>query len=101
MLIQSKENRKNFRVEIRQLASVVLKRGSYTVINESNETIDATITIKDISSGGLCIKSKVPFEEGASVDLNLPKIYELGLKFKSPNTEYVKQFIEFAAMTTL
>ena len=129
MLIRSKENRKNFRVEIRQLASVVLKRGSYTVINESNETIDATITIKDISSGGLCIKSKVPLEEGASVDLNLPKIgeldtqtipcevkraiykddmliasngyYELGLKFKSPNTEYVKQFIEFAAMTTL
>jgi len=40
MLIQSKENRKNFRVEIRQLASVVLKRGSYTVINESNETYE-------------------------------------------------------------
>ena len=27
--------------------------------------------------------------------------YELGLKFKVPNTEYVKQFIELAAMTIL
>ena len=77
MLIQAKENRKNFLVGIRQLASVVLKRGSYTVINESDETIDATIMIKDSSAGGLCIKYKVQFEEGASVDLNLPKLGEL------------------------
>jgi hypothetical protein len=66
---------------------------------------------------------------GASVDLGLPKLgeldtqtmayevkrsiykegmivanngyYELGLKFKVPNTEYVKRFIEIAAMAAL
>ena len=129
MLTQAKENRKDFRVGIRQLASVVLKRGSYTVIKESDKTIPATITIKDISGGGLCIKSKVQFEVGASVDLNLPSLgkldtqtmtcevkrsiykddmvvanngyYELGLKFKVPNTEYVKRFIELATITAL
>jgi hypothetical protein len=64
MLIQAKENRKNFRIGIRQLASVVLKRGSYTLIKESDKTISATITIRDISGGGLCIKSKAQFEVG-------------------------------------
>jgi len=76
-----------------------------------------TIRIVDLSTGGLCIEAKKTLKLGVKFELEIPKImhlesnllacevtrsvfredpqyhmnYEIGLKFKTPNTNYLKQ----------
>jgi hypothetical protein len=113
------ENRKYFRVKVKQLTSIVrIADGSYELVKKSNKALQARIDIKDISTGGLRIESvKEEFLKGASCDILLPKlkhldsktlkcevtrveyedgdyVHDVGLRFIPPNTEYLKQFLE-------
>ena len=113
------EKRKFFRVKLKQLTSIVrVDDGSYELVKEAHNALQARIDIKDISTGGLRIESvKEEFLKGTSCDILLPKlkhldskklkcevtrveyedgdyVHDVGLKFIPPNTEYLKQFVE-------
>ena len=72
----TKENRKHIRVGIRQLACIVFHAGKYESIDEAVKATSASITISDISSGGISFLSnqKVLAKKGAVVNLEIPKI---------------------------
>jgi len=72
----TKENRKHIRVGIRQLACVVFHAGKYEPLDEAAKATSASITINDISSGGISIISnqKARIKKGAVVNLEIPKI---------------------------
>jgi len=72
----TKESRKNIRVGIRQLASIVFHAGKYKAIDEDAKATSASITINDISLGGMSITSnqKVLVKRGTVINLEIPKI---------------------------
>ena len=117
----SKEKRLSIRVKVRQLVDLVQIRGQYQVIEEEATASVKDITITDISCGGICIEIEKTLITGSKLDLTIPPIgnlpkstieckvtrsiissssslnsrYEVGLKYNTPNTEYLKSLYEF------
>ena len=115
------ENRVSIRVKIRQLVDLVLIRSEYHHIKEEANASIKNITIIDISCGGICIEIDKKLITGSKLDLTIPPIgnlpkstieckvtrsiisssfsrydrYEVGLKYNTPNTEYLKNLYEF------
>ena len=121
----SKENRVSIRVKVRQLVDLVQIRGQYQVIEEEANASIRNITIIDISCGGICIEIEKTLITGSKLDLTIPPIgnlpkstieckvtrsiissssslnsrYEVGLKYNTPNTEYLKSLYEFVKLS--
>ena len=116
------EKRLSIRVKVRQLVDLVQISGRYQVIKEEENASLKNITIIDISCGGICIEIEKKLITGSKLELtilpigNLPKStiecevtrsitspewfsgynrYEVGLKYNTPNTEYLKNLYEF------
>ena len=113
-----KERRKFIRVGIKKLTSIVKNHtGVYELIPKDEKSIPTLINVKDICLGGLRIESKYEILDGVMLELAIPKVenldatviicevvrsefkdgeysYDTALKFKTPNTEYVKQLID-------
>ena len=116
------EKRLSIRVKVRQLVDLVQIRGKYQVIKEEANASLKNIKIIDISCGGICIEIDKELITGSKLELtilpigNLPKstvecevtrsiespewltgyaTYEVGLKYNTPNTEYLKNLYEF------
>ena len=116
------EKRLSIRVKVRQLVDLVQISGKYQVIKEEANASLKNITIIDISCGGICIEIEKELITGSKLELtilpigNLPKstvecevtrsiespewlagyaTYEVGLKYNTPNTEYLKNLYEF------
>ena len=112
------EKRAFFRVSIDRLTSIVKNSdGNYEVVDKSIKPLVTDINIKDVSVGGLHIESaKDKFKKGTSCEIVLPKVkdldgkklkcevtrasfvdgrcsYDVGLRFRPPNTDYLKQFV--------
>ena len=122
----AKENRVSIRVKVRQLVDLVQIRGQYQVIEEEANASIKNITIIDISCGGICIEIEKTLITGSKLDLTIPPIgnlpksnieckvtrsiisssfssnnkYEVGLKYNTPNTEYLKN-IKLIIVTTI
>ena len=113
----NKEKREFIRTKVRRLTSIVKHEGIYKLIEEDEISTPTLTNIKDISTGGLRIISKYELMKGAFVDLTIPDIetldsavvkceitrslfdgdnytYDIGLRFKPPNTGYLKQLVE-------
>ena len=113
----NKEKREFIRTKVRRLSSIVNHEGTYKLIKEDEIPTPAPTNVKDISTGGLRIISEYELMKGAFIDLTIPGIetlystvvkcevirslfdgdnhtYELGLRFKPPNTGYLKQLVE-------
>ena len=114
------EKRLSIRVKVRQLVDLVQISGNYQVIEEEANASLKNITIIDISCGGICIEIEKELITGSKLELtilpigNLPKStiecevtrsiisssfsrydrYEVGLRYKPPNTEYLKNLYE-------
>jgi len=111
--------RKFFRVAVDRLNCVIKNSGGeYEVVEKSIKPLNASIELKDVSTGGLRILSaREQFKKGTSCEIVLPKIKDLdgkklkcevsrasfieanwvndiGLRFVPPNTDYLKQFVE-------
>jgi len=71
------ERREFFRVKLRKLTSVVIQDGAYELIEEAATSTSAKIDVKDISTGGLSLKSKYEFPKDAFLELTMPKIKTL------------------------
>ena len=116
------EKRLSIRVKVRQLVDLVRISGKYRVIKEEANASLKNITIIDISCGGICIEIEKELITGSKLELtilpigNLPKstvecevtrsiaspewlagyaTYQVGLKYNTPNTEYLKNLYEF------
>ena len=115
-----KERRKFIRVGIKKLTSIVKNHiGVYELVPKDEKSIPTLINVKDICLGGLRIESKYEILEGVMLELSIPKVenldatviicevirsssefkdgeysYNTALKFKTQNTEYVKQLID-------
>ena len=118
----NKDQRASLRVGIKQLTSIIKKGHAHELVKGDNKMEVATIRIVDLSTGGLCIESKKTLKLGVKFELEIPKImhlesnllacevtrsifredpqyhmnYEIGLKFKTPNTNYLKQLRDLA-----
>ena len=118
----NKDQRASLRVGIKQLTSIIKKGHAHELVKGDNKMEVATIRIVDLSTGGLCIESKKTLKLGVKFELEMPKImhlesnllacevtrsvfredpqyhmnYEIGLKFKTPNTNYLKQLRDLA-----
>jgi len=113
------EKREYFRVSVGRLTSVIKNsKGNFEVVEKSIKPLETFIELKDVSTGGLRIESaKEEFKKGTPCEIVLPKIkdldgkklkcevsrasfieatwvYDVGLKFVPPNTDYLKQFLE-------
>ena len=115
MMEKYNEKRKFIRVGVKRLTSIVKNQsGGYELIEESSKSTPTLINIKDISVGGLRIESKYEIKKGILLDLAMPKVktldttvvtcevtrsefkdgqyyYDIGLRFRPSNTEYLKQ----------
>jgi len=117
MANQKKEKRKFIRLQVRRLTSIVKQQGKYALLEETLKKDLTLLDIKDISTGGLRIESKDEFIKGTSFELTIPKIkkldmaiikcevtrsdfidgnyvYDIGLRFIPPNTDYLKELVE-------
>jgi hypothetical protein len=118
----NKDLRTSLRVGIKQLTSIIKKGHAHELVKGDNKMGVATIRIVDLSTGGLCIEAKKTLKLGVKFELEIPKImhlesnllacevtrsvfredpqyhmnYEIGLKFKTPNTNYLKQLRDLA-----
>ena len=118
----NKDQRASLRVGIKQLTSIIKKGHAHELVKGDNKMGVTTIRIVDLSTGGLCIESKKTLKLGVKFELEIPKImhlesnllacevtrsifredpqyhmnYEIGLKFKTPNTNYLKQLRDLA-----
>jgi hypothetical protein len=117
----NKNQRVSLRVGIKQLTSIIKKGHAHELVKGDNKMRVTAIRIVDLSTGGLCIESKKTLKLGVKFELEMPKImhlesnllacevtrsifredphhmnYEIGLKFKTPNTNYLKQLINLA-----
>ena len=113
----NKEKREFIRIKIKRLSSIVKHEGIYKLIEEDNVSTPTLINVKDISTGGLRIISKHELLKGSFIDLTIPDIktldsaivkcevirslfdgdnytYDIGLRFRPPNTDYLKQLVE-------
>ena len=111
-----KERRKFIRIQVRQLTSIVKHQGKYELLEETPKTDVTRIDVKDISTGGLRIESEDQFLKGTSFEITIPNIkrldsvtlkhevtrsefedgnyvYDVGLRFIPPNTNYLKQLV--------
>ena len=121
-MIINKDQRSSLRVGIKQLTSIIKKGHGHELVEGDNKMEVATIRIVDLSTGGLCIESKKTLKLGVKFELEMPKImhlesnllacevtrsvfredpryhmnYEIGLKFKTPNTNYLQQLRDLA-----
>ena len=112
----NKEKRAFLRTKVRRLTSIVKHEGVYKLIEEDEISTPAPTSVKDISTGGLRIISENELMKGAFIDLTIPDIetldsaivkckvmrslfdganyYDIGLRFRPPNTGYLKQLVE-------
>jgi len=113
----NKEKREFIRTKVRRLTSIVKYEGAYKLIEEDEISTPTPINVKDISTGGLRIISEVELVKAAFIDLTIPAIetldgamvkcevirslkdvddhtYDSGLRFRPPNTDYLKQLVE-------
>ena len=111
------EKRKFIRVQVRRLTSIVKHEGKYELLEETPKTDLTRIDVRDISTGGLRIESEDEFVKGTSFEIMIPNIkrldsarvqcevtrsefkdgdylYDVGLRFIPPNTNYLKQLVE-------
>ena len=111
------EKRKFIRVQVKRLTSIVKHEGIYKLIEEDETSTPTLTNAKDISTGGLRIISEVELVKGSFIDLTIPGIetldsavvkcevirslkdvddytYDSGLRFRPPNTDYLKQLVE-------
>ena len=111
------EKRKFIRIQVRRLTSIVKREGKYELLEETPKIDLTRIDVKDISTGGLRIESEDEFLKGTSFEIMIPNIkrldsarvqcevtrsefedgnyiYDVGLKFTPPNTDYLKQLVE-------
>ncbi len=119
------EKRLSIRVKVRQLVDLVQISGNYQVIKEEANASLKNITVIDISCGGICIMIEKNLITGSKLDLTIPPIgnlpkstieckvtrssfsssyssndrYEVGLKYNTPNTEYLKNLYEFLKLS--
>ena len=112
----NKEKREFIRTKVRRLTNIVKHEGAYKLIEEDEISTPTPINVKDISTGGLRIISEYGLMKGLFIDLTIPDIemldsavvkcevigslfdganyYDIGLRFKPPNTGYLKQLVE-------
>ncbi len=113
----NKEKRAFIRAEVRRLTSIVKHDRDYKLIEGDEMSTPTQINVKDISTGGLRIISGNELMKGSFLDLTIPVIetldsavvksevirslfesynhaYDIGLRFKPPNTGYLKQLVE-------
>ena len=113
----NKEKREFLRTKVRRLTCIVKHEGVYKLIKEGEISTPALINVKDISTGGLRILSKYELIKGIFISLTTPNIetldsaivkcevtrslfddgnltYDIGLRFRPPNTYYLKQLVE-------
>ena len=113
----NKEKREFIRAKVRRLTSIVKHEGAYKLIEGDEISTPTQINVKDISTGGLRIISGNELMKGSFLDLTIPVIealdsavvkcevipslfdsynhtYDIGLRFKPPNTGYLKQLVE-------
>jgi len=113
----NKEKREFIRTKVRRLTSIVKHEGVYKLIEEGEISTPTLINVKDISTGGLRIISENELMKGAFIDLTIPDIetldsaivqcevirslfddgnytHNIGLRFRPPNTDYLKQLVE-------
>ena len=112
----NKEKREFIRTKVRRLTSIVKHEGAYKLIKEDEISTPTPINVKDISTGGLRIISEYELLKGSFIDLTIPDIetldsaivkcevirslfdganyYDIGLRFRPPNTGYPKQLVE-------
>ncbi len=119
------DKRLSIRVKVRQLVDLVQISGKYQLIKEEANASIANITVIDISCGGICIMIEKNLITGSKLDLTIPPIgnlpkstveckvtrssfsssyssndrYEVGLKYNTPNTEYLKNLYEFLKLS--
>ena len=119
--------RLSIRVKVRQLVDLVLVGSEYHHIKEEANASIKNITIIDISCGGICIEIDKKLITGSKLDLTIPPIgnlpkttieckvtrsksfisdyltgtikYNVGLKYNTPNTEYLKNLYEFLKLS--
>ena len=111
-----KKKREFLRTKVKQLTSIVKHEGVYILIEEGEVSTPTLIAVKDISTGGLRIVSEYELMKGAFIDLTIPDIetldsakvkcevirslsdganyHDIGLRFRPPNTGYLKQLVE-------
>jgi len=118
MMKKYQEKRKFIRAGMKLLTSIIKNEGGgYELIEESSKPTSQLINVKDISVGGLRIESKLEIKKGIFLQLAIPKVktldaavlncevtrsqfsdgqyyHDTGLRFKPPNTEYLKQLVE-------
>ena len=118
----NKNQRTSLRVGIKKLTSIIKKGHGHELVKGDNKMEVVTIRIVDLSAGGLCIESKKTLKLGMNFELKIPTImhlesnllacevtrsffredpqyhmnYEIGLKFKTPNTNYLQQLRDLA-----
>lgn len=112
----NKEKREFIRTKVRRLTSIVKHEGAYKLIEQDETSTPTPINVKDISTGGLRIISEYELLKGSFIDLTIPDIetldsaivkcevirslfdganyYDIGLRFRPPNTDYLKQLVE-------
>ena len=113
----NEEKRKFLRTKVKRLSSIVKHQGAYKLIEEGEIPTPILINVKDISTGGLRILSEYELMKGAFIGLTIPNIetldsailkcevtrslfdngiytYDIGLRFRPPNTGYLKQLLE-------
>ena len=112
----NKEKREFIRTKVRRLTSIVKHESAYKSIKEDEISTPTPINVKDISTGGLRIVSEYELMKGAFIDLTIPDIetldsakvkcevirslsdganyHDIGLRFRPPNTGYLKQLVE-------
>ena len=114
---KNEERREFIRVGVSQLTSIIKTEKGFELIEKSTKPTSTLINVKDISVGGLRIESKNEIKKGSSLDLAIPKVekldatviscevsraeyqdglfcYDIGVRFKPANTEYLKQLVE-------
>ena len=114
--MSTKEKREFIRTKVRRLTSIVKHEGAYELIEEDEIYIPTPTNVKDISTGGLRIISEYELLKGSFIDLTIPDIgtldrakvkceaicslsdganyHDIGLRFRPPNTGYLKQLVE-------
>ena len=119
--------RLSIRVKVRQLVDLVLVGSEYHHIKEEANASITNITIIDISCGGICIEIDKKLITGSKLDLTIPPIgnlpktiieckvtrsksfisdyltgtikYKVGLKYNTPNTEYINNLYELVKLS--
>ena len=121
----TKEKRVSIRVKVRILADIVNVGGDYQYIKKEANASFKNITIVDISSGGMCLEIEKELIQGSKLNLIIPIIeklpkrtiectvtrsviishftglikYLVGLKYNTPNTEYLNNLYAFVKLS--